>query len=90
MMKIGVIPDSFQVPFKEAVILARDMGVKGLQPYVTGGELCPEKLSKEEKYAVTVEFFKNILFAFQRYDRDWKTLKELWNVIFVGYPFTGQ
>ena len=39
MMKIGVIPDSFQVPFKEAVILARDMGVKGLQPYVTGGEM---------------------------------------------------
>ncbi len=49
MMKIGVIPNSFQVPFKEAVILARDMGVKGLQPYVTGGELCPENLSKEDR-----------------------------------------
>ena len=49
MMKIGVIPDSFQVPFKEAVILARDMGVKGLQPYVTGGELCPERLSREDR-----------------------------------------
>ena len=49
MMKIGVIPDSFQVPFKEAVILARDMGVKGLQPYVTGGELAPEKLSREDR-----------------------------------------
>ena len=49
MMKIGVIPDSFQVPFKEAVILARDMGVKGLQPYVTSGELSPEKLSKEDR-----------------------------------------
>ena len=49
MMKIGVIPDSFQVPFKEAVILARDMGVKGLQPYVTGGELCPEKLTKQDR-----------------------------------------
>ncbi len=49
MMKIGVIPDSFQVPFKEAVILARDMGVKGLQPYVTGGELAPENLSKEDR-----------------------------------------
>lgn len=49
MMKIGVIPDSFQVPFKEAVILARDMGVKGLQPYVTGGELAPEKLTKEDR-----------------------------------------
>ncbi len=49
MMKIGVIPDSFQVPFKEAVILARDMGVKGLQPYVTGGELAPENLSREDR-----------------------------------------
>lgn len=49
MMKIGVIPDSFQVPFKEAVILARDMGVKGLQPYVTGGELAPENLSKQDR-----------------------------------------
>lgn len=49
MMKIGVIPDSFQVPFKEAVILARDMGVKGLQPYVTRGELAPENLSKEDR-----------------------------------------
>ncbi len=49
MMKIGVIPDSFQVPFKEAVILARDMGVKGLQPYVTHGELAPENLSKEDR-----------------------------------------
>lgn len=49
MMKIGVIPDSFQVPFKEAVILARDMRVKGLQPYVTGGELAPENLSKQDR-----------------------------------------
>ena len=49
MMKIGVIPDSFQVPFKEAVILARDMGVKGLQPYVTRGELAPENLSKDDR-----------------------------------------
>ena len=49
MMKIGVIPDSFEVPFKEAVILARDLGVKGLQPYVTRGELAPENLSKEDR-----------------------------------------
>ncbi len=52
MMKIGVIPDSFQVPFKEAVILARDMGVKGLQPYVTHGELAPENLSKEDRAGI--------------------------------------
>ncbi len=49
MMKIGVIPDSFQVPFKEAVILARDMGVKGLQPFVTRGEMAPENLSAQDR-----------------------------------------
>ena len=49
MMKIGVIPDSFQVPFKEAVILARDMGVKGLQPFVTRGEMAPENLTAEDR-----------------------------------------
>ena len=49
MMKIGVIPDSFQVPFKEAVILARDLGVQGLQPYVTRGELAPENLTREDR-----------------------------------------
>lgn len=49
MLKIGVIPDSFQVPFKEAVILARDMGVQGLQPFVTKGEMAPENLSAEKR-----------------------------------------
>lgn len=58
MMKIGVIPDSFQVPFKEAVILARDMGVKGLQPYVTHGELAPENLSKEDRAGI-LKFVKD-------------------------------
>lgn len=48
MMKIGVMPTSFRVPFKEAVILARDMGAKGLQPYVTGGEVSPA-LTKDER-----------------------------------------
>ncbi len=51
MMKIGVMPTSFRVPFKEAVILARDMGAKGLQPLVTKGELTPA-LSKDERKAV--------------------------------------
>lgn len=58
MMKIGVIPDSFQVPFKEAVILARDMGVKGLQPYVTRGELAPEALTKQDR-ADILKFVKD-------------------------------
>ena len=49
MMKIGVIPDSFGVPFKEAVILAREMGVEGLQPYVAGGAMCPERLLPSDR-----------------------------------------
>ncbi len=52
MMKIGVIPDSFLVPFREAVILARDLGVKGLQPFVTRGELAPENLTKDDRRAL--------------------------------------
>ena len=57
MMKIGVMPSSFRVPFKEAVILARDMGAKGLQPYVTGGELTPD-LTKDERKAI-LKFVKD-------------------------------
>lgn len=59
MMKIGVITQSFRVPFKEAVIKARDMGAQGLQPYVTWGELAPETLvSKEDRKAV-LEFVRS-------------------------------
>lgn len=49
MMKIGVIPDSFDVPFRDAVVLARDMGAKGLQPYVTKGRMAPEVLTKDDR-----------------------------------------
>lgn len=56
-MKIGVMPSSFKVPFKEAVILARDMGAKGLQPYVTGGELTPD-LTKDERKSI-LKFVKD-------------------------------
>ena len=59
MMKIGVIPDSFQVPFKEAVILARDMGVKGLQPFVTRGGMAPEKLTAQDRSDILAYVRKN-------------------------------
>lgn len=48
-MKIGVIPDSFQLPFKEAAALAAKMGVDGLQPFVTRGEMAPENLTKQDR-----------------------------------------
>ena len=59
MIKIGVIPDSFQVPFKEAVILARDMGVKGLQPFVTKGEMAPENLTAQDRSDILAYVRKN-------------------------------
>lgn len=49
MMKIGVIPNSFGVPFREAAELAASLGAQGLQPYVTNGEMAPENLSKEDR-----------------------------------------
>lgn len=49
MLKIGVMPSSFRIPFKDAVIKARDMGAKGLQPYVTSGELDPDNLSADDR-----------------------------------------
>ena len=58
MMKIGVMPSSFRIPFKEAVIKARDMGAKGLQPSVTYGELDPANLTKEDRKAI-VKYVKD-------------------------------
>lgn len=52
MMKIGVIPDSFQVPFKEAVVLSHEIGAQGIQPYVTRDEFCPECLSAQDRVDV--------------------------------------
>ena len=49
MMKIGVIPDSFGTDFKTAVGHAKQIGVQGLQPYVTFGELAPENLSSQDR-----------------------------------------
>ena len=49
MLKIGVMPSSFRIPFKDAALRARDMGAKGLQPYVTEGELAPENLTADDR-----------------------------------------
>ena len=50
MMKIGVMPSSFRVPFKESILLARDLGAKGVQPYITRGDFSPI-MSKDERKA---------------------------------------
>lgn len=41
---IGVITDSFRVPFPEAVKKASDAGAEGVQIYAVRGEFCPDAL----------------------------------------------
>lgn len=43
-MKIGVLLESFHKPVYEALKMAKEIGVDGIQVYATTGELSPEKL----------------------------------------------
>ena len=43
-MKIGLISDSFRLPFPESISAAAKLGVSGVQKYLTGGEFSAEKL----------------------------------------------
>ena len=45
---IGVMTDSFRVPFAEAVRKATDMGASGVQTYCTNGEFSPENMTAEK------------------------------------------
>ncbi|MCM8772529.1 MAG: sugar phosphate isomerase/epimerase [Candidatus Omnitrophica bacterium] len=45
-MKIGVIPDCFRLPIKEGIRKAAELGLDGIQPYATTGDLDPRNLSK--------------------------------------------
>lgn len=42
---IGVIADSFCLPFKESVAKAHEVGADGVQLYAVSGEICPESLT---------------------------------------------
>lgn len=44
---IGVILESFRLPFAEAVAKAREVGAEGLQIYATRGEMAPENVTPE-------------------------------------------
>jgi len=44
-MKIGVMAESFRLPFKDAIRLAREMGAEGVQIYVSKGDFTPDKLT---------------------------------------------
>ena len=45
-MKIGVIPDCFRLPVREGIKKAAELGVEGIQPYATRGDLDPKNLSR--------------------------------------------
>lgn len=45
-MKIGVIPDCFRLPIKEAIKKAKELSLDGIQPYTTKGELDPKNMSQ--------------------------------------------
>ena len=51
MMKIGVMFKGLPLSFRDSVIFARDLGVKGIQPFVTKGEVSPI-ITKDDRKAV--------------------------------------
>ena len=46
---IGVILDSFRLPFQEALPMARRLGAQGIQVYATSGEMSPENLVGQKR-----------------------------------------
>lgn len=49
---IGVMTDSFRLPFEQAVRKAREVGADGVQIYAVNGEFTPEKLTPEKRSRV--------------------------------------
>lgn len=47
-MKIGLISDSFRLGFPESIKAAAELGVSGVQKYLTGGEFSAENMTKEK------------------------------------------
>lgn len=44
---IGVMYDSFNLPMKDAIVRAKEIGAAGFQIYSTYGEYCPEKMTED-------------------------------------------
>ena len=53
---IGVMLESFRLPWQQALKKAASLGVQGIQVYATTGELSPDKLTAQEKK----EFLKQV------------------------------
>ncbi len=45
---IGVMVESFKLPFREAIERASALGAKGIQMYATTGEMAPENLTEQK------------------------------------------
>lgn len=46
---IGVILDSFRLPFPDALAMTRKLGAQGIQVYATSGEMSPENLVGQKR-----------------------------------------
>jgi len=46
---IGVMADSFQLPFEQSIVKAHEVGADGVQLYAVQGEITPENLSAEKR-----------------------------------------
>ena len=57
---IGAMLESFKLPFEQAVEKAASLGVKGLQMYMTKGEMSPENLT-EAKIKEKLKIIQNNL-----------------------------
>lgn len=52
MMKIGIMSKGWNVPFKEAVLIAKEIGATGIQPFITTGAFSPVMTKEEREDAV--------------------------------------
>jgi L-ribulose-5-phosphate 3-epimerase len=50
--KIGVMTDSFCLPFAASVQKAREVGAQGIQIYAINGEMAPENLNKDKIHEI--------------------------------------
>lgn len=55
-MKIGVLLDSFRLPFEEAIDKAAELGADGIQMYTTAGSLAPWNLNTRARQALRSQF----------------------------------
>lgn len=54
---IGILLESFRLPYREALKKAADLGIEGVQVYATKGELSPDRLSKQARR----DFFRQVM-----------------------------